>query len=191
MERLAGLYSASNVVSDTHFPRLYSASNVVSDTHFPVNLRHLAAALGGEISGDQVLAPGPNHSAADRSMAVKPDQTVPDGFLVHSFANDDPIACKKYVREKCGLPPFKANDHRHRSHSEVANLLRQAVLSQQQQPRTVPTATYNYTNAEGVLLYQVLRTLNRRAFGNAARTAMAGGFGSLTSAVSFTAGLNC
>ena len=32
---------------------LYSASNVVADTHFPVNLRHLAAALGGEISGDQ------------------------------------------------------------------------------------------------------------------------------------------
>ena len=121
-------------------------------------------------------------------MAVKPDQTVPDGFLVHSFANDDPIACKKYVREKCGLPPFKANDHRHRSHSEVANLLRQAV-PQQQQPRTVPTATYNYTNAEGVLLYQVLR-FEPKTFGNDGRMETADGFGSLASAASYTAGLN-
>ena len=130
----------------------------MADTDFPLNLRHLAAALGGEISGDQVLAPGPNHSAADRSMAVKPDETAPDGFLVHSFANDDPIACKTYVRDKCGLPPFKANGHRHRSHSEVANLLRQAVVSQQQQqPRSAPTATYNYTSADGALLYQVLK----------------------------------
>ena len=129
----------------------------MADNQFPLDLRRLAAALGGEIRGDQVLAPGPNHSAVDRSMAVKPDQTVPDGFLVHSFANDDPIACKKYVREKCGLPPFKANGYRHRSRSEVANLLRQVVLSQQQQPRNAPTATYSYTSADGVLLYQVLR----------------------------------
>jgi hypothetical protein len=132
----------------------------VADNHFPLDLRRLAAALGGEIRGDQVLAPGPNHSAADRSMAVKSNEVVPDGFLVHSFANDDPIACKKYVRERCGLPPFQANGSRHRSHSEVANLLREAVFSQrqqQQQPRGAPTATYDYRSADGALLYQVVR----------------------------------
>jgi putative DNA primase/helicase len=36
---------------------------------------------------------------------------APDGFIVHSFAGDDPIACRDYVREKCGLPSFKPNGH--------------------------------------------------------------------------------
>jgi hypothetical protein len=124
----------------------------------PFDLYRLAAVLGGEVSGDQVLAPGPNHSKADRSLAVKIDGAAPDGFLVHSFANDDAIACKRYVREKCGLPPFKVNGSQRRSSSEVANLLRAAVLSQQQEkPPGVLVATYNYTDKDGSLLYQILR----------------------------------
>jgi hypothetical protein len=123
----------------------------------PFDLHRLAVALGGEVRGDQVLAPGPNHGKADRSLAVKIDGTAPDGFLVHSFANDDAIVCKKYVREKCGLPPFKANGGR-RSSSEVAALLRSAVLSQQpEKPKGVLVATYNYTDKDNSLLYQVLR----------------------------------
>jgi RecA-family ATPase len=123
----------------------------------PFDLHRLAAALGGEVSGDQVLAPGPNHSKADRSLAVKIDGTAPDGFLVHSFAKDDAVVCKSYVREKCGLPPFKANGGR-RSSSEVAALLRSAVLSRQQEkPKGVLVATYNYTDKDNSLLYQVLR----------------------------------
>jgi hypothetical protein len=31
---------------------------------------------------------------------------MPDGFVVHSFAGDDPIDCKDYIREKAGLPSF-------------------------------------------------------------------------------------
>jgi hypothetical protein len=27
------------------------------------------------------------------------------GLVVHSFAGDDPIACKDYIREKAGLEP--------------------------------------------------------------------------------------
>ena len=74
-----------------------------------INLQQLARALGGEVSGNEVRAPGPGHSAKDRSLAVKIDDKAPDGFVVHSFANDDPIACKDFVREKAGLNAFRAS----------------------------------------------------------------------------------
>src|SRR5262245_66600453 len=71
------------------------------------DLQSLARALGGEVSSAQVLAPGPGHSAVDRSLSVALDPNAPDGFIVNSFAGDDPIRCKDYVREKAGLPTFK------------------------------------------------------------------------------------
>src|SRR5262249_27206144 len=81
------------------------SSMSVSDPQFhnAIDLKILAKALGGQVSGQQVLAPGPGHSPTDRSLSVKLDPRAPDGFLVHSFAGDDPIACKDYVREKAGL----------------------------------------------------------------------------------------
>ena len=36
------------------------------------------------------------------------DANAPDGFVVNSFAGDDAIACKDYVRDRLGLPPFEA-----------------------------------------------------------------------------------
>jgi hypothetical protein len=68
----------------------------------------IAELLGGDVRGGEVLCPGPGHSAEDRSLSVKPDQDAPDGFVVHSFAGDDPIACRDHVRERLGLPPFEA-----------------------------------------------------------------------------------
>jgi hypothetical protein len=84
-----------------------------AQTHrrFPVrtlSIQNIAKALGGEAKGDHVRAPGPGHSAEDRSLSVKVDATAPDGFLVHSFAGDDEIACKDHVRAKLGLPKFTA-----------------------------------------------------------------------------------
>jgi hypothetical protein len=73
----------------------------------PHDLRSLARALGGEVNGGQVLCPGPGHSVKDRSLSVKLDAKAPDGFLVNSFADDDPLTCRDYVRQKCGLAPFK------------------------------------------------------------------------------------
>ena len=65
--------------------------------------QQVATALGGEARGDTVLAPGPGHRPVDRSLSVKIDAQAPGGFLVHSFANDDPIVCKDHVREKLGI----------------------------------------------------------------------------------------
>jgi hypothetical protein len=66
-----------------------------------------ALRLGGELSGGQIVCPGPNHSDADRSLAVKLDDGAPDGFVVHSFAGDDEISCRDYVRRKLRLPAFE------------------------------------------------------------------------------------
>ena len=51
---------------------------------FP-SLQTVAKALGGEISGGQVLAPGPGHSPKDRSLSVKLDASAPDGFRRSQF----------------------------------------------------------------------------------------------------------
>jgi hypothetical protein len=82
---------------------------VVHDISPNLTLQSLARALGGVVSNGQVLAPGPGHSLIDKSLSVKLDPAAPDGFVVHSFAHDDPIECRDYVREKCGLPAFGSN----------------------------------------------------------------------------------
>src|SRR6478672_59603 len=71
------------------------------------SIQKIAELLRGEVSGGQVLCPGPAHGATDRSLSVLVDANAPDGFVVHSFADDDAIACKDYVRDKLGLPPFE------------------------------------------------------------------------------------
>jgi hypothetical protein len=65
--------------------------------------RAVARALGGNASGSNVVAPGPGHSRADRSLSIKISPTTPDGFLVHSFAGDPPMDCRDYVRAALGL----------------------------------------------------------------------------------------
>jgi putative DNA primase/helicase len=66
-------------------------------------LRSLARALGGEVSGDHVLAPGPRHSKHDRSMAVWIDPSSPSLVRVHSFAGDDWRDCLKHTESLRGI----------------------------------------------------------------------------------------
>jgi putative DNA primase/helicase len=69
------------------------------------DLRNLARALGGEVSGAQVLAPGPGHSPRDRSLSVKLSASSPDGFIVHSFARRDAWReCRDHVAARLGRP---------------------------------------------------------------------------------------
>jgi putative DNA primase/helicase len=79
-----------------------------------LDLRTIARALGGEVSGRRVLAPGPQHCPKDRSLCVSLAPTTPSGFLVHSFAGDDPIQCKDYVRARLGLPAWQPGDEQDR-----------------------------------------------------------------------------
>jgi hypothetical protein len=68
------------------------------------SLRDIARALGGEVSGSQVLAPGPAHGPRDRSLSVRLSATAPDGFLTHSFAGDRFEDCRDHVRSRLDLP---------------------------------------------------------------------------------------
>jgi putative DNA primase/helicase len=80
------------------------------------DLRWVAQVLGGEVAGhDTVLAPGPGHTARDRSLAVRLDATAPDGFLVYSHAGDHWRACRDHVRESLGLPAWEPGNEQRRT----------------------------------------------------------------------------
>jgi hypothetical protein len=66
-------------------------------------LSRLAHALSGEVCGRQVLAPGPGHSPSDRSLAVRPSASAPDGMLIFSHAADDWRLCRDHVRARLGI----------------------------------------------------------------------------------------
>jgi hypothetical protein len=105
-----------------------------------LSLVEMARRLGGEVSGQQVLCPGPGHSDKDRSLSVK---LKDDGtsILVHSFSGDDPIICKDHIRQKLGLPPFTP--------SKKSN--------EKDKPRKAIVAEYDYTDESGAILFQVVR----------------------------------
>lgn len=117
----------------------------------------LALALGGEARGNAVLAPGPGHSKTDRSLSVTVDPGAPDGFVVHSFANDDPLACKDYVRERVGLDSWQpsspaSNEHFGYDFSQGAN----------QNGGSGIVAEYVYHDAEGRPSRKVGRTAGKQ-----------------------------
>jgi len=77
------------------------------------DLRSMARVLGGEVvSGNRILAPGPNHTSKDRSLLITVDPVAPDGFRVHSFANDDWRACRDHVRARLALPQWQGRRRR-------------------------------------------------------------------------------
>ena len=135
-------------------------------TYHDLDAQAIARALGGEVRRGCVLAPGPGHSPADRSLAIKIDPGAPEGFLVHSFASDDPITCKDYVRQKCGLPEFKPNGDGRRRGADMDQLFRAAAKLQIEDKshggRLI--ATFVYVNEEGAPLYEVLKFADPKTF---------------------------
>jgi AAA domain len=129
-----------------------------------ISLEQIARALNGKIRNGQVIAAGPGHSAADESLSVTLSDTADGGFIVKSFANDDWKTCKNYVLEKLGLPAFKPNGHR-RSEADIIAAVVAAAEQQDHQesrPKAKPVAAYDYTDADGTLLYQVCRYIPKR-----------------------------
>ncbi len=74
-----------------------------------LTLKALQRALGGDITGNQLLCAGPGHDPRDRSLCVK---VSGNDFIVHSHAGDDWRDCRDYVREKLGLPHWQPGDGR-------------------------------------------------------------------------------
>src|SRR6202049_5069924 len=101
-----------------YYKRL-SRSNAFQDA-MALDARAVAAQLGGNVAGrDAVLAPGPGHSRADRSLSIKIDPGARDGFVLHSFAGDSVAACRDHVRARLGIdrwaprPPAAPPQPRH------------------------------------------------------------------------------
>ena len=109
----------------------------------PSSLRALARALGGEVMGYQVLAPGPGHARRDRSLSVRLSHTAPEGFIAFSHAGDDWRNCRDHVRARLGPSretalrrpqarrqapePRRENDGRERKIADAVALWRAAL----------------------------------------------------------------
>jgi 5S rRNA maturation endonuclease (ribonuclease M5) len=75
------------------------------------SLKEIAHATGGEISGAQVLAPGPGHSSNDRSLSIKVSVTDPDGYVVYSHSpRTTHLEGKDYVRARLGQPAWEPHN---------------------------------------------------------------------------------
>lgn len=109
---------------------------------FPLSVHQIVVKLGGQVTGrDTCNVPGPGHSGKDKSLSIMIDPTAPDGFIVHSHAGDDDIACKDWVREKLDLLPWKAK----------------------QKPKTASKVVeeYVYRQADGTAYLKVCRTSDK------------------------------
>jgi hypothetical protein len=74
------------------------------------SLQEAARLLGGKVAnGNHILCPGPGHGKDDRSLSVKFSRNAREGFIVYSFAGDDPGDCRDHVRERLGLPDWRSN----------------------------------------------------------------------------------
>jgi hypothetical protein len=91
------------------------------------------------LSAGQVKCPGPGHSPKDRSLSIKIEPSAPSGLVVYSHAQDDNLKCKDWVLQRLGREPFRP---RGSGHAAPSNKIVKA---------------YDYKDASGALLYQVVR----------------------------------
>jgi DNA-binding MarR family transcriptional regulator len=122
-------------------------------------LQEIARATRGKICGPEVRAPGPGHSPHDDSLSIKLANNE-NGFVVHSFAGDDPINCLDYVNRCLGRPewqPSKGNGH---------NGARKPVGGCASTNTKREQAIYTYQDADGAELFQVVRYSLHRADGS-------------------------
>jgi RecA-family ATPase len=136
-----------------------------------LSLSEIALALGGTISNGSVLAPGPGHSEHDRSMSVRLANTG-DDIVVHSFANDDPLVCKDFARQKLGLPPWQPRGGngkvvRELSLGQITAILKvpdEPAKARKEPKRGMLVTRYEYTDRDGKLQYLVERFENPKSF---------------------------
>src|SRR5262249_7516282 len=126
---------------------------VKAGARLPIRGRQPRPSLPIELPNRRVLH-GRRRSAEDRSLAIKCDSAAPDGFMVHSFAGDDPIVCRDHVRRKLGLPEFKPKE---KKKSDKRNGARKPAWS--------PIIDqYVYRQAAGTPYLQVCRTAAKGFF---------------------------
>ncbi len=113
-----------------------------------LSLDSIARALGGEVRGNKVRAPGPGHSSADRSMTVWLTDDGSD-ITVDSFADDGKLLCKDYARSKIGLPPWEP-----KASNAEASIETMSARARNRRPRDAnpaPDVTANDDTAEAIV----------------------------------------
>lgn len=101
-----------------------------------MTLPTIAKALGGVVTGGQVLAPGPGHSAQDRSLSVRIGETGKP--IVFSHAGDDKRRCLEYVEKRLGItwqpdsPSFGGSVSSKANGSKLANGLESQPVDKRQ-----------------------------------------------------------
>jgi len=116
------------------------------------SLRDWCARLHGEIGrdehGDEVIrCPGPGHSPGDRSLSVWLDPDAPQGFRVHSFADDDFAMLRDYVRDTCHAPEFKPAKAKANGHAKPARQVVEHYVYQGPDGEPVQRVTRYYPKA--------------------------------------------
>jgi putative DNA primase/helicase len=89
------------------------------------SLHAIAEMLGGDIANaNSISAPGPWHSASDRTLSVRFEPDAPDGFVLNSFAGDEWQVCRDYVRERLdGKIPETKPCNQNRDNIERARII--------------------------------------------------------------------
>lgn len=76
-----------------------------------IDAARIAAAMGGEASGNRASFPTPGHKGKDRGSWATVDASAPDGFLVHCSNGGDPLAIKREIIEKLGGETSRRREH--------------------------------------------------------------------------------
>jgi AAA domain-containing protein len=119
----------------------------------PLSLRYIAGVLNGDVYGDGVRAPGPNHSHSDRSLSIKLTDDGTD-VVVNSFSpKDDRLACLAYVRQKLGIQPKPKVERFSETDIERAVMM----AAEARKPKANIVAVYPYEDRDGTLLYENVR----------------------------------
>lgn len=93
-------------------------------------------------------------------MAIKLKPDDPDGFIVHSHAGDDDLACKDYVRSKLGLPSWQPH-----AGTPATNCPDKSIRRMQERVRQAsPPAEYVYKLADGTPYLRVTRLPLKEGF---------------------------
>jgi putative DNA primase/helicase len=122
------------------------------------HLHDIAKALGGEVCGRSVRAPGPKSSPKGRSLEVRIEPRAPGGLFVMDWRDGEHLVAKDHVMRLLGrqdewrkqkeedrvtAPPQRAADKAHEPEPEPVNRrLALAIWKESQHPRGTPVEAY-------------------------------------------------
>ncbi|WP_299309854.1 AAA family ATPase [uncultured Croceicoccus sp.] len=118
------------------------------------DLHAIASVMGGEVRGNRACFPTPGHSKADRGSWASLAPGAPDGVLIHSANEGDPLAIKDQLRAAGVLPPRLSGNDNIPWHPPIgkAEPARDHAVRLGNGQRIA--ATFQFTNGDGETIYR-------------------------------------